>query len=392
MKVIVNALSAKTGGIITYTKNLMRSLSERNVDVIFALSQDFPLELDIPVIKLSADRMPPVRRAIWEQTMWRRIVAKHKPDVLFSSANFGLLGSPVPQVLLVREGGLFDPFYLANVAPSLNAWAIFQRIARRKLIIASARSSRVVLTPTETMKNLLLSWAEDLGGRVQKNQYGTISNLFSPSPGLRPWKEDGVLKLLYVSAYYPHKQPGLISEAVAQLNEQGVPCHLTLTMDLERIEKTPGGDQDLFLLTKGIERGQVTMMGSVPYRGLPQIYKSHDLFVFPSLSETFGHPLAEAMSIGIPIVASDTPVHREVCKEAALYFPPLLPSGLAREVRRLDEDAALRNALMKNGRENVSRDFMWEAHVDRLLDVFMEISENRGSRSGPAQLKNTGSS
>ncbi len=376
MKVIVNAISAKTGGIITYTKNLMRSFSERNVDVVFALSEDFPLELDVPVIRLSAARMPPVRRVVWEQTAWRRIVAKHKPDVLFSSANFGLLASPVPQVLLVREGGLFDPFYLANVAPSLNAWAIFQRIARRKLIIASARSSRVVLTPTETMKNLLLAWAGDLADRVQKNQYGTISNLFNSSPGRRVWKEDGVLKLLYVSAYYPHKQPGLISEAVAQLNDQGIPCHLTLTMELGQIERMPGGDQDLFLLVKGVERGQVTMMGSVPYRELPGIYKSHDLFVFPSLSETFGHPLAEAMSIGMPIVASDTPVHREVCKDAALYFPPLLPSALAQAVRRLDEDAALRNALTENGRKNVSMDFMWEAHVDRLLDTFKQILKN----------------
>ncbi len=374
MKVIVNAISAKTGGKTTYTKNLMRSLSERNVDAVFALSRDFPLESDVPAIRLSAARMPPVRRAVWEQTAWRRIVAKHKPDVLFSPANVGLLAPPVPQVLLVCEGGLFDPFYLANVAPGLNAWAVFQRIARRKLIIASARSSKIVLTPTETMKNLLLAWAGDLADRVQKNQYGIIPDPFASSPGLRPWKEDGVLRLLYVSPYYPHKQPGLISEAVARLNAHGIPCHLTVTMELERIAKTPGGDQDFFLLSKGIERGQVTMMGRVPHRELPGLHKSHDLFVFPSLSETFGHPLAEAMSVGMPIVASDTPVHREVCKDAALYFPPLSPSGLAREVRRLDADEGLRNALTESGGEVVSRDFGWEAHVDRLLDVFEKVA------------------
>ena len=182
------------------------------------------------------------------------------------------------------------------------------------------------------------------------------------------------MKLLYISAYYPHKQPGLISEAVAQLNAQGVPCHLTVTMDLEQIAKTPGGEKDYFLLNKGVERGQVTMAGHIPYQNLPGIYKSHDLFIFPSLSETFGHPLVEAMSIGIPIIASDTPIHREVCKNSALYFSPLSASSLIRQIQRLDENKTLRKSLISSGRENVANDFIWESHVDRLLDIFRNIN------------------
>ncbi|MBT3359056.1 MAG: glycosyltransferase family 4 protein [Rhodospirillales bacterium] len=376
MKVIVNALSAKTGGIVTYTHNLMRSFAERNVDAVFAISPDFPVEVDVPVMRLAADRMSPVRRVLWEQTVWRRIVARYKPDVLYSSANFGLLFPPVPQILLVREGGLFDPFYLTNVAPALRVRTIFQRMARRKLIIASARSSLIVLTPTNAVKGLLVSHATDLEGRIDKNQYGTISEFSNTSPRSRQWSKDGILQLLYVSAYYPHKQPGLVSEAVADLNEQGIACHLTLTMDLDGISETPGGDKDHFLLTKGIERGQVTMLGQAPYQELPEMYKNHDVFIFPSLSETFGHPLAEAMGLGIPIIASDTPVHREVCKDAALFFSSLSPSDLARRVRNLDENETLRNLLTKNGQKYVSNNFMWESHVDRLLCVFTEITKN----------------
>ncbi len=371
---MVNAISAEVGGAITYTHNLMRSLAERNVDVIYALSHDFPLELDVPVIRLSANRMPPVRRVIWGQTIWRRIVAKHKPDVLFSSADFGLLAPPVPQVLLVLEGGLFDSFYLANIAPSLNVLALFRRMAKRKLIIASARASRFVLTPTKATKNMLVSWAGDLEGSVQENQYGTIPGLFNATPHIRRWKKDGILKLLYVSTYYPHKQPGLIVEAVAQLNGQGIPCHLTLTMELDRIAKTPGGDKDLFLLHKAIERKQVTMIGNVSYRQLPNIYRGHDLFIFPSLSETFGHPLVEAMSTGLPVIASDTPVHREVCKDSALYFSPLSPFDLARQIRNLEKNEALRNSLVERGHQNVANNFIWETHVDRLLDIFGKVA------------------
>jgi len=378
MKIIVNAISAKTGGILTYTKNLMRSLAERNIDVVFALPSDTELQADVPAIYLSADRMGPVHRLLWEQIVWRRIVRSHKPDILFSSANFGLLAPPVPQVLLVREGGLFDPFYLTNVAPSLYTKPIFHRIARRRLIIASARASDMVMTPTETMKDLLVSWAGDLEGRVRKNQYGTLSGLFTPGPAPRGWKQDGVIKLLLVSAYYPHKQPGLVSEAVKILNDRGIPCHLTLTMEMQQIAGTRGGAQDYFLLGNGIERGHVSMLGHVPYDRLPDLYRSHDLFVFPSLSETFGHPLAEAMSTGTPIVASDTPVHREVCQNAAEYFSPLLPSDLARRIEILDADSDRRQQLSEKGQQHVESDFKWENHVDRLLENFEQVIANRG--------------
>lgn len=377
MKILINAISAKAGGIVTYTNNLARSFLDRNVDATFALSDEFNLDVDIPVLRVSVGNMRPVRRALWEQTSWRRIVAKHNPDILFSSANFGLLAPPVPQVLLVREGGLFDSFYLANVGPSLKTRAIFHRIARRKLIIASAKASQNVLTPTEAMKDMLLSWSPDLNGRVDANLYGTITNFVDPGPHDREWKSGGVLKLLYVSAYYPHKQPGLVSEAVALLNAQGIPCHLTLTMDLEQIADTPGGDKDHFLLNKGLERGHVTMIGNIPYQDLPDIYQNHDLFVFPSLSETFGHPLVEAMGMGIPIVASDTSVHREVCNDSALYFSPLSPSDLARQIQDLNDNSTLRESITQGSQQRTATHFMWETHVDRLLDVFAKFSKNQ---------------
>jgi glycosyltransferase involved in cell wall biosynthesis len=373
MKIIVNAISAKTGGIMTYTKNLMRSLAKRSVDVVFALPSETNLEADVPVIHMPADRMGPVPRLLWEQTMWRRTVSSHKPDILFSSANFGLLAPPVPQVLLVREGGLFDPYYLTNVAPSLYTKPIFHRIARRKLIVASAQASDVVMTPTQTMKDLLVSWAGGLEGRVEKNQYGTLSDVFTPEGEQRGWNQDGVLKLLFVSAYYPHKQPGLVSEAVKLLNEAGFSCHLSVTMEMEQIAGTRGGAQDHFLLGKGIERGQVSMLGYVPYDQLPDLYKENDLFVFPSLSETFGHPLAEAMSIGMPIMASDTPVHREVCQDAAEYFSPLLPSDLAQQIRELDANPSRRQQMGELGQTYVKSNFSWEDHVDRLLDIFERV-------------------
>ena len=370
MRVVVNAISARAGGIVTYTRNLAESLKNRNVEALFVISHDFPDLKGVETLRLWANKLPPARRVLWEQTIWRETVRRQKPDILFSSANFGLLRPPSPQVLLVREGGLFDPFYLVNVAPGFGPKAVFQRIARRWLILASARASRLVLTPTAAMRDLLINWEPRLADKVEVNLYGTKPSLFASSNRRRRWRQDGILKILYVSAYYPHKQPGLVAEAVRLMNESGFAAHLTLTMDFDQISLFGGGHRDQFLLESGVQRNEVSMLGNVPYESLAALYDDHDVFVFPSLSETFGHPLAEAMSMGIPIVASDTPVHREVCAGAASYFSPLSALSLAERFRELDADSKSREARAELGRARVENDLTWEAHVDRLLSAF----------------------
>ena len=376
MKIIVNAISARRGGIVTYTNNLAHSLLERKIDVTFAISDDFEMEPGIKTIRLPAQRMSPIRRTLWEQLVWRYIVMKQDADILFSSANFGLLKPPIAQILLVREGGLFDPFYLTNIAPSLNSLTTFNRIARRKLIIASARASNVILTPSETMKQLLISWDKDLKSKVHVNKYGTVPMFYKTKGHNRKWRADGILKILYVSAYYPHKQPGLIAEALAKLNSMGIKSKATITMDINSINGAIGGEKDYLMLKKGISRNQIDLIGDQSYKSLPDIYKSHDLFVFPSLSETFGHPLAEAMSVGIPIIASDTHVHKEICGDAALYFSATQPSNLVEKVRILDKNRELSRKITANGRRNIAKNLIWTDHVDRLVDIFRKTTKN----------------
>ena len=72
------------------------------------------------------------------------------------------------------------------------------------------------------------------------------------------------------------------------------------------------------------------------------------------------------MSSGLPIVASDLPVHREICEDAAVYFPRFSPEKLANCVLQIHEDRGLAGKLSEVGRVR-SRDFSWEEHVSGLL-------------------------
>lgn len=377
MRILVNAISARMGGIVTYTRNLHRSFSQRQVNAQFAISKSLQLDGD-NTSPMAASQYRPFPRLLWEQTLWRSMVRESGCDVLFSSANFGLLFSPVPQVLLVREGGLFDPLYLANCTPEQGVKSTAQRHIRRRLILASARRAQHVITPTAATRDLLLAWAPDLEKRVTVNSYGTMSEAFVPA-STRTWRGDGVLRLLYVSVYYPHKQPGLVCSTVRAANQAGLAAHATITMDIRETGDFRGGSHDGLVMEQAYADGLVTL-GRHPYEALPQLYCSHDVFVFPSLSETFGHPMVEALSSGLPVVAADTAVNREVCGDAALYFDPLSSVSLLEALHRLDADPQLRQSLGERGRRRVLELYTWDQHVDRLLTILERVAAGGRTR------------
>jgi glycosyltransferase involved in cell wall biosynthesis len=109
----------------------------------------------------------------------------------------------------------------------------------------------------------------------------------------------------------------------------------------------------------------VVEMGAVPYESLHHLYRACDIYVSPAYAETFAHPLVEAMASGLPVVASDLPIHREVCCEAATYFPRFSCECLADAVANI-AGSLQEHSRLPAGRERVIN-FDWEEHVRHLL-------------------------
>jgi glycosyltransferase involved in cell wall biosynthesis len=78
------------------------------------------------------------------------------------------------------------------------------------------------------------------------------------------------------------------------------------------------------------------------------------------------------MSSGLPVVASDLPVHREICRDAAMYFPRFSPEALAERVLQVDQSPGLAETLSRNGL-NRAQDFRWDAHVENLLALAQKL-------------------
>lgn len=130
-----------------------------------------------------------------------------------------------------------------------------------------------------------------------------------------PVPSDGAPYLCYLASPSPHKNHACLPAMMEELARRGhdVRCHLTIERtDLPRLVEDAEG--------RGVaDRFEFT--GALDVEGAYQLLSNAAVHVMPSKLETFGLPYAEAMAFGCPTVAADRECAREMCGDAALYFP-----------------------------------------------------------------------
>jgi len=394
LKVVINAVSAKMGGAVTYLTNVLRCLpppeSGYEFDIFLppeAAERQEGLPRNVRLVATSVGHAAWWKRFWWEQVSLRRWLKRRKAEVLFSTANFGMFRCPVRQILLVRNALYFSRIYQDEFLArhSLRFQVPFK--LRRWLICRSVRHADVVMTPTQAMLDDLRRFVEVDAQKALVNPYGAAPLDSSSFEGgeVKPeprGTNHSAVRLIYVSLYSEHKNLGTLLKAMSMLNRNGAGTFLlrtTVDPAWEGANWTVTYKGDLALGRQGDVAPWVEFLGPLGRQQVQELYREGDLFVFPSLCESFGHPMVEAMAHGLPIVAADTPVNREVLGPAALYFSPYSPEELAVEVRRLAEDDTLRKRLGATGRQRVATHFCWERHALRLLEAASGPSSKAGT-------------
>jgi len=190
----------------------------------------------------------------------------------------------------------------------------------------------------------------------------------------------GSLRLLFVSHYNYFRNFETLVRAIPLLKERlgGRSVKLVLTCELR--PKPEWGLYNAAAIERLVNRlgvsENIIELGLVPYRSLHKVYGACDIYVTPAYAESFAHPLVEAMASGLPIVASDLPAHREVCRDAALYFPRFSPEALAERVADIATSPDLTAKLSRRGLQR-SSDFSWQKHVTDLITLAKTLVEGR---------------
>jgi len=129
----------------------------------------------------------------------------------------------------------------------------------------------------------------------------------------------------------------------------------------------------------------VSFIGRIPRDELYQLYQDATVLVFPSLYETQGVVLLEAMAFGLPVVASDIGVVRDVVKlkrGCALLVDSNDSDAFADAIMKVLGDKALRGRLSRGGRELVCSRFTWERIAGDTIAKYEEALNGRAEFLG----------
>ncbi|TGL19589.1 glycosyltransferase family 1 protein [Leptospira bourretii] len=105
---------------------------------------------------------------------------------------------------------------------------------------------------------------------------------------------------------------------------------------------------------------------------LKYYYQNASLFVFPSLYEGFGIPLVDAMSLGCPVICSNTSSFPEVVGDAAIQFDPWFPDSITNAAEQIFRSSAIRKKMIQKGLIR-SEQFTWERCADKHIDFYNRI-------------------
>ena len=129
----------------------------------------------------------------------------------------------------------------------------------------------------------------------------------------------------------------------------------------------------------GLEPGRdVVLPGTVPDADLPAWFAAADVFAFPSTKEGWGLVVLEAMSAGLPVVASDLPVFREYLRPGrdALLVPTGDPPALAGALASVLDDRGLAGRLRAAGRAVAAR-YTWAASAAKHQEIYASLMQER---------------
>lgn len=188
----------------------------------------------------------------------------------------------------------------------------------------------------------------------------------------RPQPNAGQLRLLHVGRGVRSKGLRDAVRALAQLP------------DLPGITLTSAGAGEEIALAMAEARAlgvadRVTFLGKQPREKIEDLYRAHDVFVFPSFREPAGGVLYEAMRHGLPVITAarggpDHIIDDQSGIRIAVQNPAQFARDIAAAIRALHAQPALRAALGAGAQAKVAREGIWGVKADRMIALYQSVN------------------
>ena len=292
----------------------------------------------------------------------KKIISKEKPDLINAhyASGYGTLGrlSGFNKKLLNVWG--------SDVYDFPNESKVKKRIIEKNLKSYTAIASTSYCMAEETKKYL-----EDKSKEIFITPFGVDTKKFK---NLNIEKNKNELVIGIVKTLTENYGIEYLIRAIKELEN---------TLDIENYKKIRlliygKGElkNKLEALTKELQiEDKVIFKGYISNEDVPKALNEMDIFVVPSINESFGVAVVEAMACEIPVIASSVGGLKEVIvdKETGYLVPKKDHKEIAKYLKKLILDKNLRTSLGENGRKRVLENYNWDSNVKYMIKIYEEI-------------------
>ena len=369
MRIAIDIRKINEFGVGTYIWNLVRNLAgidEQNDYLLVGSQRNFH----------ELGPLPPNFKQLYqpeENGLWRNHISipidlhRQRLDVVHIPHHEAPFFTPSKLVVTIH-----DCVHLLFPQEDSSNFGNYRSYLRTKRVVHAAQH---VLAVSRSTKDDLINIFE-----LPDSKISVVHNalderfVFTHTPGERKQVlERYQLKdpfVLYSGKIRPHKNVHRLIEAFAVLkNELGdSDRYKNLKLIIIGDELSKHQYLRLTVIRSGAQQ-DVRFFGFVPYPILRVFYQSAELFAFPSLYEGFGLPPLEAMANRAPVLASNTSSLPEVLEDAAVLVNPENVFDIARGMKLILSDDAVRQRLIQKGLEQVAK-FSWKLAAQKILERY----------------------
>ena len=368
MHVAVDALGIKhSGGATILLDFLHAALDDPRVSLVTVFCSpravrrfDLPLSPKLHSVEHPLAEHSYLARIWWFQVSLARKCRRIGADVLVCMVGSGRVHDNPPHVTFIQQSLPFSVEALQYCGPRMRV----QMRVLKELFRSSCDTAQHIVVQTPTMKRWVSEHFDIPANRVDVVLPDVHLERFSSDVRASDRSDlDATdnLTILYVGNDAPYKNVNRVIEGIELMRKTTPNVTLQVTWSIDHpICQQPG----------------VECLGFLSPDRLVQAYRQATILVMPSLVETVGLPLLEAMSLNVPVLAADRPYARDVCNDAALYFDPLSVEDFARKAHLLTSSEDLRRHLIEKGKLLTERRSL-EASYARMVDIILNTVNQR---------------
>ena len=357
------------GGVRVYTRKLLQALLELHTGHEFVFLYRNPALVGTHAADPQVEEVALRARSFlgWDQIAVPAAIRRHGIDLLFNPKYSIPLRAPCPSVWVCH--GL--DWY---VMP----WAsrFVDRLSHRFLVPQYAARAGAIVAVSEITRQHVMHYLRVPPERVA-TVYSGVDDVFrrpleaSRGREIRAKYSLPERFLLYAGAIYPPKNFTRLVRAYARVGpERGVPLVVA-------------GGENRFLSEGEVREPEalgiadwVRRPGWVEQDDLAALYALAEALLLPSLFESCGLPVLEAMAAGCPVVTANRYGTKELAEGAAVLVDPESIESIAAGIGQVLDDGALRAGLIAAGLER-SRNFTWQRCARETLAVLERAGSAR---------------